>query len=64
MFSIVKGISGIKHTPAFPARPAYNVIHPASLPINSQQITRWCDFAVVCNRSINSVPTDIAEINP
>src|SRR5690349_24586791 len=40
------------------AKPAFSAIQPACRPITSTNITRWCDSAVLCNRSMASVATD------
>ena len=39
------------------AIPAFSAIQPAWRPITSTSITRWCDSAVLCSRSIASVAT-------
>ena len=39
------------------ASPAFSAIQPAWRPITSTSITRWCDSAVLCSRSIASVAT-------
>ena len=39
------------------ARPAFSAIQPACRPITSTSITRWCDSAVLCSRSMASVAT-------
>ena len=39
-------------------------IHPAWRPITSQTITRSCDSAVECRRSIASVAIETAVSNP
>ena len=49
------GRSGIRITSAPPASPECRAIQPAWRPITSTIITRLCDSAVVCSRSIASV---------
>ena len=39
-------------------------IHPVSRPITSTTITRLCDSAVVCSRSMASVQTETAVSKP
>ena len=53
--SMSNGRSGTSTTSAPPARPEYAAIQPAWRPITSTTITRLCDSAVVCSRSIASV---------
>ena len=49
------GRSGMRITSAPPASPEWRAIQPAWRPITSTIITRLCDSAVVCRRSIASV---------
>ena len=53
--SMSNGFSGTRMTSAPPARPEAQAIQPASRPMTSQMITRSCDSAVECRRSIASV---------
>src|SRR5918997_805536 len=53
--SMSNGRSGIRITSAPPASPEWSAIQPAWRPITSTTITRLCDSAVVCSRSIASV---------
>ena len=55
--SMSNGCSGIRITSPPPASPEWSAIQPAWRPITSTTITRWCDSAVVCRRSIASVAT-------
>ena len=59
-----KGRSGIRITSAPPARPEWSAIQPAWRPITSTIITRLCDSAVVCRRSIASVAICTAVSKP
>lgn len=52
-----KGCSGISVMWAPEAMPALRAIQPACRPITSTSITRWCDSAVLCRRSMASVAT-------
>ena len=58
------GISGNKITSPPPAMPEYKAIQPDLCPITSITITRLCELAVECNRSMASVATLTAESNP
>ena len=51
-------------TSAPPAMPAMTAIQPACRPMTSQTITRSCDSAVECRRSIASVAIETAVSNP
>jgi hypothetical protein len=53
--STSNGRSGTRMTSAPPAMPDHVAIQPASRPMTSQTITRSCDSAVECSRSIASV---------
>ena len=53
--SMSNGRSGMRITSAPPAIPEYTASQPAWRPITSTMITRLCDSAVVCRRSIASV---------
>ena len=44
--------------------PECSAIHPALCPITSMTITRWCELAVECRRSIASVAMLTAESKP
>src|SRR5690349_7079903 len=59
-----KGRSGIKMMFAPPASPECSAIQPAWRPMTSTMMTRWCDSAVVCRRSIASVAMLTAVSNP
>ena len=58
------GCSGIRITSAPPAIPLITAIQPVCRPITSTTITRLCDSAVVCRRSIASVATVTAVSKP
>ena len=58
------GRSGIRITSAPPARPECRAIQPAWRPITSTIITRLCDSAVVCSRSMASVAICTAVSKP
>src|SRR4051812_13166677 len=62
--SISMGRSGMRITSAPPAMPEYDAIHPACRPITSQTMTRLCDSAVECSRSMASVAICTAVSNP
>jgi len=62
--SIVTFCSGIRITSAPPAMPLITAIQPAWRPITSTTITRLCDSAVVCSRSIASVAIVTAVSKP
>ena len=62
--STVIGNSGISTTSAPPAMPLWTASQPACRPITSTTITRSCDSAVVCRRSIASVAIETAVSNP
>src|SRR6478752_6497750 len=51
-------------TSAPPAMPLITAIQPVCLPITSQTMTRLCDSAVVCSRSIASVAIVTAVSKP
>ena len=53
--SMSNGRSGTRITSAPPAIPAYAAIQPAWRPMTSTTMTRLCDSAVVCRRSMASV---------
>ena len=59
-----KGRSGIRITSAPPASPECSAIQPAWRPITSTIITRLCDSAVVCRRSMASVAICTAVSKP
>src|SRR4030081_2719095 len=52
---MLNGRSGTRIASAPPAIPAWVAIQPACRPMTSTTITRLCDSAVVCRRSIASV---------
>ena len=58
--STVSGSSGIRITSAPPAIPLTTAIQPVWRPITSRTMTRLCDSAVVCSRSIASVAIETA----
>ena len=58
------GRSGTRMTSAPPAIPAYAAIQPAWRPMTSTTMTRLCDSAVVCSRSIASVQMKTAVSKP
>ena len=58
------GRSGIRITSAPPASPECRAIQPAWRPITSTIITRLCDSAVVCSRSMASVAICTAVSKP
>ena len=62
--SIETGCSGIRITSAPPAIPLTTAIQPVCRPITSSTITRLCDSAVVCSRSIASVQMKTAVSKP
>ena len=62
--SMSTGRSGIRITSAPPAMPLITAIQPAWRPITSTTITRLCDSAVVCRRSIASVQIQTAVSKP
>src|SRR5437764_2858269 len=62
--SIEIGCSGIRITSAPPAIPLTTAIQPVCRPITSTTMTRLCDSAVVCRRSIASVAMKTAVSNP
>ena len=62
--STVIGCSGIRITSAPPAIPLITAIQPVWRPITSTTITRLCDSAVVCSRSIASVAIETAVSKP
>ena len=62
--STVSGNSGISTTSAPPAMPLVTASQPAWRPMTSTTITRSCDSAVVCRRSIASVAIETAVSNP
>ena len=51
-------------TSAPPAMPLITAIQPVCRPITSTTITRLCDSAVVCSRSIASVAIETAVSKP
>ena len=63
-FSKSTGCSGMRITSAPPAMPLITAIQPAWRPITSTTITRLCDSAVVCSRSIASVAIVTAVSKP
>ena len=62
--STLIGCSGIRITSAPPAIPLITAIQPVWRPITSTTITRLCDSAVVCSRSIASVQIATAVSKP
>jgi len=62
--STVIGSSGIRITSAPPAIPAITAIQPVWRPITSHTITRSCDSAVECRRSMASVAIVTAVSKP
>ena len=58
------GCSGMRITSAPPAMPLITAIQPVWRPITSTTITRLCDSAVVCSRSIASVQIATAVSKP
>ena len=62
--STVSGCSGIRITSAPPAMPLITAIQPVWRPITSTTMTRLCDSAVVCSRSIASVAIETAVSKP
>ena len=62
--STVTGCSGIRITSAPPAIPEWSAIQPVCRPITSTTMTRLCDSAVVCSRSIASVAMKTAVSKP
>ena len=62
--STVIGCSGIRITSAPPAIPLITAIQPVWRPITSTTMTRLCDSAVVCRRSIASVAIATAVSKP
>ncbi len=51
-------------TSAPPAMPAWVAIQPTCRPITSTTMTRLCDSAVLCSRSMASVAMDTAVSKP
>src|SRR5438132_4712168 len=62
--SMSMGFSGMRITSAPPAMPECVAIQPACRPITSQTITRLCDSAVECSRSMASVAICTAVLKP
>ena len=62
--STVSSSSGITIPSAPPAIPAKTAIQPVLRPITSTTITRSCDCAVVCRRSIAEVTICTAVSKP
>ena len=62
--SMSTGRSGIRITSAPPAMPLCTAIQPVWRPITSTTMTRLCDSAVVCSRSIASVQIATAVSKP
>ena len=62
--STVNGYSGMRITSAPPAIPLMTAIQPVWRPMTSTTMTRLCDSAVVCNRSIASVQIETAVSKP
>ena len=62
--STVIGCSGMRMTSAPPAIPLITAIQPVCRPITSTTMTRLCDSAVVCSRSIASVQIATAVSKP
>jgi hypothetical protein len=58
------GLLGMRITSAPPAMPLITAIHPVCRPITSTTMTRLCDSAVVCSRSIASVAIETAVSKP
>ena len=58
------GCSGMRITSAPPAIPLITAIQPVCLPMTSTTITRLCDSAVECSRSIASVAMVMAVSKP
>src|SRR5437588_723276 len=59
-----KGTSGTRTASAPPASPPAAATHPASRPITSTTMMRWCDSVVECSLSIASMTALTAVSNP
>ena len=64
LVEVDRAARGSRITSAPPAMPLCTAIQPAWRPITSTTITRLCDSAVVCRRSIASVAIATAVSKP